>query len=97
MLDYPARTAVSSDSIGLQVLAGRNGAGKRAALVVNFKTGSERVKLALKGAGGARFACTTLNDADDEARCEVTASTDGTLWLDGAPEGRSSITLLTEL
>ena len=97
MLDYPARTAVSSDSTGLQVLAGRNAAGKRAVLVVNFKTGAERLRLSLKGAGGARFACTTLNDADDEARCEVTASTDGTLLLDGAPTDRSSIMLLTEL
>lgn len=97
MLDYPARTAVSSDSTGLQVLAGRNAAGKRAVLVVNFKTGAERLRLSLKGAGGARFACTTLNDADDEARGEVAAFTDGTLLLDGAPKDRSSIMLLTEL
>ena len=97
MLDYPARTAVTSDNAGLQVLSGKNAAGKRAVLVVNFKTGTERVRLVLKGADGARFASTTLNDDSDEVRREVAVPVDGTLLLEGAPTGRSSVTLLTEL
>ena len=97
MLDYPRRVAVSSGNDGLQILAGMNAKGKRAVLVANFKTGSERIRLTLKGAGGVRFACTRLDDESNDARREVKVEADGTLWLDGAPKGRSSVALLTEL
>ena len=97
MLDYPQRVSVASNNGDLQIIAGANAAGKRAVLVVNFKTGAERIRLTLKGAEGVRFTCTTLDDGSDEGNREVVVEADGTLWLDGAPKGRSSVTLLTEL
>ena len=97
MLDYPRLVAVSSGNDGLQILAGMNADGKRAVLVANFKTGAERIRLTLKGAGGVRFACTRMDDENNEARREVKVEEDGTLWLDGAQKGRSAVALLTEL
>ena len=97
MRDYPQRVSVASNNGDLQILAGTNAAGKRAVLVVNFKTGAERIRLTIKGAEGVRFSCTTLDEGSDEAKREVAVEADGTLWLDGAQKGRSSVTLLTEL
>ncbi len=97
MLDYPRRVAASSNNDGLQILAGMNAEGRRAVLVANFKTGAGRICLSLAGAGGVRFACEFLDDESDQTRSEVKTEEDGTLWLDGAPKGRSSVALLTEL
>ena len=97
MLDYPQRVSVASNNDDLQILAGMDAGGKRAILVVNFKTGAERIRLTLKGAEGVRFSCTSLDEGSDEAKREVAIEADGTIWLDGAPKDRSSVTLLTEL
>ena len=97
MRDYPQRVSTASNNDDLQILAGTNADGKRAVLVVNFKTGAERIHLTLNGAEGVRLSCTSLDDGSDEAKREVAVEADGTLWLDGAPKGRSSVTLLTEL
>ena len=55
------------------------------------------LRLSLAGVGGVRFACESVDDDSNEARREVKVEEDGTLWLDGAPKGRSSVVLLTEL
>ena len=96
MLAHPNRVAVTSDQLNVQVLAGRNGKGRRAVLVSNFKSGMDTIELTLKGAPNTRFRRLTTDADHDEARDGVTTDANGKLVLKGVPSDLSSCMYLVE-
>ena len=97
MVHHTDRVSSSSENSNLQILAARDGDGRRAVLISDLKSGADQLDLTMTGAENTAFSLVRIDFDHDWEESECRSDGAGRIVLPVTGDGNSTVLFLREL